>query len=191
MKKMSKLTKQQITVIVGGVILLVLVVVIGAFFLFGNKDEGGETTPPDPSEKYEIEPEVADQIYADFSAQCAGGYVWNLQVGDLLEIDSTSLASACQAENHYSKLVGYSYNDIGVTLYVSVLKNVNNSLYRIDDSLIGTYDENTLDSMLDQGTTYIYTFKETNGTYTPVQVEIMAMVTDTNEDVEVPEETVE
>ena len=72
--------------------------------------------------------------------------------------------------------------DLSHLAHVNILKKVENSLYKLDNSLVGEFREEELNNLLDQGTTYVYTYKKVGENYKLENVKLMDPV---------PEETVE
>ena len=70
-------------------------------------------------------------------------------------------------------MIGYTYNDLGVVLHVNVLKRTGNSVYKLDDTYVGEYDENNIDILLESGTTYEYTFVQKEEQYELTEVSLM------------------
>lgn len=115
-------------------------------------------------------------MYNTLTAECKGALVWNLTVGEIIEIDDLANTNACHNDNYYSKMIGYTYNDIGVVIHVNVLEKKENSLYKLDNTYVGEYNDETLDTFLDQGTTYEYVFEEQENGYQLVSVKLMEVV---------------
>lgn len=174
---MDKLEKKKLIVLGVGITIVLVVIIGGGFLLFGDKEpnnpsDGDEITGNIP----EVSPEKAEGMYGQLTEKCSGALIWDLKVGDKVEITDLNNTNACQNNNYYSKMIAYSYNDIGVTVYVNVLKNENGNLYRLDNTLVDVYSAETLSESLEKGTTYIYTYKEDGENYKLVQVELMEPV---------------
>ena len=120
-----------------------------------------------------VEPEEAEGMYQELTQNCTGALVWNLEVGDKIAITDLSTTEACKNEDYYSKMIGYTYNDLGVVLHVNVLKRTGNSVYKLDDTYVGEYDENNIDTLLESGTTYEYTFVQKEDRYELTEVSLM------------------
>lgn len=75
-----------------------------------------------------------------------------------------------------TKMIGYTYNDIGVVIHVNVLERKENSLYKLDNTYIGEYTAETIDASLEQGTTYEYVFENQENGYQLVSVKLMEVV---------------
>jgi len=170
MKKMLENKK----ILVGGICAILLVLGIGGAFFFGNppvEDEVATKT----EETQEVSPEEATAMYDELTSNCDGVFVWDLKEGDTVSISSLENNSACQKDNYYSKMIGYTYDlQNNVILHVNVLKRVDNDLYTLDDKRVGEYKESTIHESLDSGTTYVYTYQKTDEAYKLVKVELMA-----------------
>jgi len=195
MKKLTKLNMKQKKVLIVGVIVLLVVVVVGGVLVFQPKFDKPSNNPmtTDGTIVQEVSPDEAESMYATLTEKCSGALVWNMQVGDSIKIDNLENTNACQNDNYFSKMLGYSYSSEGVTVYVNVLKNVNNQLFKLDDTLVGAYESEKINESLDYGTTYIYTYQKQENDYKLLKVELMTPVpaevvasTETSEDDNTP-----
>lgn len=151
---------------------VILIFIVGLFVLFSmSKNDLLAYEEPE-----KVSPKQANEMYASLTKNCEGALIWGLKVGDKIEIKNLSDTSACKNDNYFSKMVAYSYNSIGVTLYVNVLKKEQDNLYKLDGTIVSKYHESTLKESLDKGTTYIYTFQKEKEKYKLVQVELMESV---------------
>lgn len=177
---MTKFEKRKMTVIIIGIIILLVVVIGGGFLLFGKKDNYIISDPDIPNE---VSPEHALDIFNDLTKECSGAMVWNIKLGESVEIHNIEdYRNSCKTENYYSKMIGYTYdiND-NLVLHVNVLKKVNDNVYKLDDTFVGVYLEENINLLLDEGTTYIYTYHKNENAYQLFKVELM--------DSSIPEET--
>ena len=169
LKNLNKKQKIALFAIAG---VLVLVLIVGIIFsLTGNNEE-----PPGELKGeniQEVSPETAEGMYSSLTENCSGAFVWDMQAGESIEINDLKNTSTCKKQDHYSKMVGFSYDEIGVSVYVNVLKAVNGELQNLDGVVIGAYDEATLQDMLDKGTTFVYSFKKVGEKYELAQVKKM------------------
>lgn len=156
--------------------ILLLIIIGGAVLLFHELERTPKDQILDNEIIQKVEPEEAQNMYNTLTAECKGALVWNLTVGEIIEIDDLSNTNACHNDNYYSKMIGYTYNDIGVVIHVNVLEKKENSLYKLDNTYVGEYNDETLDIFLDQGTTYEYVFEEQEKGYQLVSVKLMEVV---------------
>ena len=156
--------------------ILLLIIIGGAVLLFHELERTPKDQILDNEIIQKVEPEEAQNMYNILTAECKGALVWNLTVGEIIEIDDLSNTNACHNDNYYSKMIGYTYNDIGVVIHVNVLEKKENSLYKLDNTYVGEYNDETLDIFLDQGTTYEYVFEEQEKGYQLVSVKLMEVV---------------
>lgn len=173
---MNHLTKAQKKVLVVGIILVLFVIIGGGFLLFYKPDETTEDPLIDNEIIQEVDPNEAIEMYDTLTGECEGALVWNLAVGEVVQIDDLSSTNACHNEDYYSKMIGYTYNDVGVVIHVNVLHRQENSLYKLDNTYVGEYSEEGLNALLDQGTTYEYVFEERDNGYQLVSVNLMPVV---------------
>ena len=156
--------------------ILLLIIIGGVVLLFHELERTPKDQILDNEIIQKVEPEEAQNMYNILTAECKGALVWNLTVGEIIEIDDLSNTNACHNDNYYSKMIGYTYNDIGVVIHVNVLEKKENSLYKLDNTYVGEYNDETLDIFLDQGTTYEYVFEEQEKGYQLVSVKLMEVV---------------
>ena len=72
-------------------------------------------------------------------------------------------------ENYVSKLYGYSgVNDLEVDVMAGYVKD--GKVYDLNDKEIGTYDEEELNDILDNGTMQVYNYEKVNDNYKLVSV---------------------
>ena len=71
----------------------------------------------------------------------------------------------CDSKKYVSKLYGYSNNEETLTLNVKAGYIENEMLYDLNGKEIGTYQEDELNEMLDQGTLQVYTYQAQDGDY--------------------------
>lgn len=88
------------------------------------------------------------------------GYAYELN-GDQL----TRKKVKCDSKKYVSKLYGYSNNEETLTLNVKAGYIENEMLYDLNGKEIGTYQEDELNEMLDQGTLQVYTYQAQDGDY--------------------------
>ena len=118
-----------------------------------------------------VQPSEIAQVYDSVTNSCEGAYLWNLS-SDEIFFDSNM--GYCQNEGYYSKLYGYTYDEEErVVLHVKVLKRVNHQLYRLNDTFVADYNEETLNDLLDEGTTYEYVVKKNRDQFEFAQVRFM------------------
>ena len=185
---MKQLSKKQKQVLFVGIFLLLVVIIGGGILLFAKpKNEDPDDSILDNHPIEEVAPDQAEDMYSTLTSECSGALVWDLGVGETVTIDNLADTNACHTDNYYSKMIGYTYNDVGVVLHVNVLKRVENNLYKIDDTLVGPYDDAIIDASLDNGTTYEYVFEKKDDNYQLVSVKLMEVI-DTSE---TPEEVTE
>ena len=173
---MRELNKKQKKVLVGGIFLLLVVIIGGGILLFAKPKNEPSDSILDNHPIEEVEPEEAENMYSTLINECSGALVWDLDVGEVIAIDNLASTNACHTDNYYSKMIGYTYNDIGVLLHVNVLKRIENNLFKIDDTFVGNYDDETIDAMLDNGTTYEYVFEQKDTGYQLISVKLMEVI---------------
>ncbi len=88
------------------------------------------------------------------------GYAYELS-GEKLTREKTE----CDSKKYVSKLYGYSNNEETLTLNVKAGYIENETLYDLNGKEIGTYQEDELNEMLDQGTLQVYTYQAQDGDY--------------------------
>ena len=88
------------------------------------------------------------------------GYAYELS-GEKLTREKTE----CDSKKYVSKLYGYSNNEETLTLNVKAGYIENETLYDLNGKEIGTYQEDELNEMLDQGTLQVYTYQTQDGDY--------------------------
>lgn len=159
-------------------VILILVILLGLllWFLFFHKssNEPNSDDITDNKEIQEVEPTEAENMYQSLIQNCSGALVWNLNLGDEIQIDNLDNTSACQNDNHYSKMIGYTYDvDGNVIIHVNVLKRVENQLFKIDDTPVGEFHEESINDLLEQGTTYQYFYKKEGDNYKLFKVDLM------------------
>ncbi len=160
------------------VIIIVVLIIFGGilFWIFTSKDSEKNDPITDNKEIQEVDPSEAEDMYKTLIQNCSGALVWNLEIGDEIQIDNLAQASTCQNDDHYSKMIGYTYDEDGnVIIHVNVLKRVDNQLFKIDDTLVGEYNENEINTLLEQGTTYQYFYKKDGDGYKLFKVDLMEL----------------
>ena len=88
------------------------------------------------------------------------GYAYELNGNQL-----TRKKVKCDSKKYVSKLYGYSNNEETLTLNVKAGYIENETLYDLNGKEIGTYQEDELNEMLDQGTLQVYTYQAQDGDY--------------------------
>ena len=88
------------------------------------------------------------------------GYAYELNRNQL-----TRKKVKCDSKKYVSKLYGYSNNEETLTLNVKAGYIENETLYDLNGKEIGTYQEDELNEMLDQGTLQVYTYQAQDGDY--------------------------
>ena len=168
------LKEKKITVLVVGIFLVVVVIVGGAILLFSpDQEKNPNDSDPNRQNNNQISVDQAEQIYEDLTKDWTGPLTWKLSIGDKVPMENLEdYTTACKTENYYSKMIGYTYDASGnVILHVNVLKRTDNNVYNLEDELIGTYDETTINTLLDLGTTYAYTYQNNGDSYQLLAVE--------------------
>lgn len=184
---MEKILKnKKVMISLGCVLILVIVLGVGVFF-FSNKDENkpGENNNPitDHDFTQDVTPEEAEGMYKDLVQDCTGALVFDLSVGDVVTLDGVPSSDSCKTDNHYSKLFGYTYDEDGnMIMHVKVLKREGDELYTLDGTSVGIYEEDKLTSLLDYGTTYVYTYQKIGDSYQLSKVEYARPVTNEVDD---------
>ena len=114
-----------------GLVLLILLVIAialigtGGYILLTSKSANKRNPENNDSTGgnkiiQEISPEKADDLYKELTEKCTGALVWNLKQGDEVEIKDLEKSNACQNDNHYSKMIGYTYDeDSNVIIHVN------------------------------------------------------------------------
>ena len=85
---MTSLNNVQKKVIIIGVFVLLLVIISGGFLLFYKPNETTEEPLLDNEIIKEIEPLEAEEMYDTLTEECQGSLVWNLAVGEVIEINN-------------------------------------------------------------------------------------------------------
>ena len=86
-----------------------------------------------------------------------------------LEGDEITRSKASCEENYVSKLYGYSgVNDLEVDVMAGYVKD--GKVYDLNGKEIGTYDEEELNNILDNGTMQVYNYEKVNDDYKLVSV---------------------
>ena len=133
------------------------------YLIFGQmkKDKvlGNEITKDDYIKSAEkiLKNEDIPEAFEDYVYE---GYAYELN-GDQL----TRKKVECDSKKYVSKLYGYSNNEETLTLNVKAGYIENEMLYDLNGKEIGTYQEDELNEMLDQGTLQVYTYRAQNGDY--------------------------
>ena len=133
------------------------------YLIFGQmkKDKvlGNEITKDDYMKSAEkiLKNEDIPEAFEDYVYE---GYAYELN-GDQL----TRKKVKCDSKKYVSKLYGYSNNEETLTLNVKAGYIENEMLYDLNGKEIGTYQEDELNEMLDQGTLQVYTYQAQDGDY--------------------------
>ena len=133
------------------------------YLIFGQmkKDKilGNEITKDDYIKSAEkiLKNEDIPEAFEDYVYE---GYAYELN-GDQL----TRKKVKCDSKKYVSKLYGYSNNEETLTLNVKAGYIENETLYDLNGKEIGTYQEDELNEMLDQGTLQVYTYQAQDGDY--------------------------
>lgn len=133
------------------------------YLIFGQmkKDKvlGNEITKDDYIKSAEkiLKNEDIPEAFEDYVYE---GYAYELN-GDQL----TRKKVKCDSKKYVSKLYGYSNNEETLTLNVKAGYIENEMLYDLNGKEIGTYQEDELNEMLDQGTLQVYTYQAQDGDY--------------------------
>lgn len=86
-----------------------------------------------------------------------------------LDGDNITRSKASCEENYVSKLYGYSgVNDLEVDVMAGYVKD--GKVYDLNDKEIGTYDEEELNDILDNGTMQVYNYEKVGDNYKLVSV---------------------
>lgn len=122
----------------------------------------------------DVSPNKAEEMYDELTEKCTGVLIWDLKPGDEVTIDRLDNTNACKKDDHYSKMIGYTYDkDRNVIIHVNVLKKQENNLYKLDNTFIGEFNEEKLNDLLDYGTTYKYIYQKNKENYKLSKVELM------------------
>ena len=133
------------------------------YLIFGQmkKDKvlGNEITKDDYIKSAEkiLKNEDIPEAFEDYVYE---GYAYELD-GDQL----TRKKVKCDSKKYVSKLYGYSNNEETLTLNIKAGYIENEMLYDLNGKEIGTYQEDELNEMLDQGTLQVYTYQAQDGDY--------------------------
>ena len=133
------------------------------YLIFGQmkKDKilGNEITKDDYIKSAEkiLKNEDIPEAFEDYVYE---GYAYELNGNQL-----TRKKVKCDSKKYVSKLYGYSNNEETLTLNVKAGYIENETLYDLNGKEIGTYQEDELNEMLDQGTLQVYTYQAQDGDY--------------------------
>lgn len=133
------------------------------YLIFGQmkKDKvlGNEITKDDYIKSAEkiLKNEDIPEAFEDYVYE---GYAYELD-GDQL----TRKKVKCDSKKYVSKLYGYSNHEATLTLNIKAGYIENETLYDLNGKEIGTYQEDELNEMLDQGTLQVYTYQAQDGDY--------------------------
>ncbi len=151
------LEEKKLIVLVVGIFIVMLVIVGGGILLLTPDDmfESNNT-----STKRNIK-------------ECTGALTWGLKLGDKVKIENlNNYYNTCVSNNYYLKMQSYTYDNYGnIILYMNIGKQLNDSLYDLEDNRIGTFNEQTINSLLSLGTTYAYTFQIEDNIYQLIAME--------------------
>ena len=175
--------KKKMWILIGSGAILVLVIILVVAFAFMGKNQDGENSNEPIGDEHIVQPVEPDQaihMYEETTKTCDGVLVWDLQVGDTIPVDNMNAVSgACQKDHYYSKMIGYTYDlDNNVIVHVNVLKNEDGKLYKLDDTFVADYSEETLDDSLNFGTTYEYVYQKDGENYKLIRVQLMALASE-------------
>ncbi len=154
--------------IVGIVIVVVLIVICICIYAFSHKDADGDGVV----ESNGITTEEVESLYEILMQDCEGAITWDLSAGDAILVTDDMLHNACQNDNYYSKLFGFTDSETGAIMDVTVMKKVDDKAYKLDGTLIGDFVEEEMDELLNHGTTYRYSYTFHDGIYSLEQVEL-------------------
>ncbi len=178
--EVEKMKDKKTIIYMGCGVAIILFVGILVFVISPKK----EMNPSSPNEVLDntpvqqVEPEQAIDIYNDMTNNCKGTLVWDLDPDEKVEIAGVDDlgGGACQKDNYYSKMIGYTYDlDGNLVIHANVLKNVDGELRKLDDTVVGSYSEESLDNSLNFGTTYEYIYKPDGKNYTLIEVKLMEL----------------
>ncbi len=178
--KLEKNVKIVIGVIVGFLIVgIASFAIYKGFFGIKGKNPTSEEPMTDGTIEQPVEPEEAISMYEEMADTCSGAHVWDLKEGDVIHIDDIQTMNTCKTDNYYSKMIGYTYDlEENLIIHENILKKVDNKLYKMDDTFVADYTEETLNDSLDFGTTYEYKYEKLGeGNYKLSEVKLMALPT--------------
>lgn len=161
---------------------LVIIIIASLFattLLLNSKHKASNNDKPDSliSDNkiiQDVSPNKAEEMYDELTEKCTGVLIWDLKPGNEVTIDKLDNTNACKKDDHYSKMIGYTYDkDKNVIIHVNVLKKQESKLYKLDSTFVGEFKEENLSDLLDLGTTYKYTYQKNNNNYKLTKVELM------------------
>lgn len=176
---MKKIDKKIIGLAVFGTVLILGG--LGGYTLLSSKDKGKTNDKVDSGLTdnvviQQVSTEKAESMYKELTEKCTGALVWNLKLGEEVEIKDLENSNACQNDGHYSKMIGYTYDkSSNVIIHVNVLKKENDQLFKLNGEKVADFSEEKLNDLLDYGTTYEYVYKKNGDNYKLSKVELMKL----------------
>ena len=163
MKKMEKKKKYFLLAI----IIFVIILVMGSVILTLNKKK--EDQQPNEEESG-LTVDTANSLYSQMTDACSGAILWDVTLNTEVTASIEDYESHCQKENYSSKLFGFTEDEDGARLDIKVVKTADGKVYDLENNLLGDYTEETMDAIMDNGTTYSYFYKKNNDQYQLVKV---------------------
>ena len=150
-------------------VLFLILILIGAFLFYNYQMDLKEKIEPNEQEietvKIDNMPEKVEKIYKELTEKCDGTFIWDSDKEEIV-INKILEKEACQKENYYSKLIGYTYDkEENLILHVTVLQRKKENLYKLNEELVGKYNTETIDELLDNGSVYEYIYKKNSSKY--------------------------
>lgn len=108
-----------------------------------------------------------EEIYQRIQDKCRGALI--IYRKEIV----TNLDDFCMEEGYQQKLIGYSYEENQLLLYVNVIKTFNQQLYDLDEIYLGSSDN--LENLFDRGTTFIYHLVKNDDRYDLSVIERMKL----------------
>lgn len=166
--------KKIILVVLGILIMIILFILLMLGVLKNENKKEFESGSHDIYNKVSVD--EAEQLYDDVTKDCTGALVFDLKPGENVKIDNMNdYTTACKSDNYYSKMIGYTYDlDGNVVIHVNILKKEENTLKKLNDDVVGEYSSDTINEMLNMGTTYEYIYTGNDGNYTLSDVRLMS-----------------
>lgn len=159
-------TKKNIIIITSGVIVLLLLGVL--YFAFQPK----ELEPSNEKNPGEV---IGDESFYNPVSYIEAEDLYNgiTQICDGVQIIENG-EKVCRPHDSYKqKMIGYSYEGEDVVLYVNVIHIRDGQAYKINGDSLGTYSTESEDTLLDGGTTYLYTYHKDSDQYKLVKMDMM------------------
>lgn len=150
-------------------ILLLILIPIGTFLFYKYQMNSKEIENNQQETTGNIEKdnmsEKVERIYNELAGKCDGTFIWDRKEEEIV-INKIIEKEACQKENYYSKLIGYTYDkEENLILHVTVLQRKKDKLYKLNEELVGEYTSETLNELLDNGSVYEYIYKKNSSKY--------------------------